>query len=135
MTPRREFLRRGAVLGASLLSGAAAPAAPPAPTKGPPESAAVTQVGKLLPFIRSQVPAKFGLSFLNDRFEDTAGWKKEARGKLLELLHYSPPKCDPRPEVVSRTDRGDYIQERVLFNTTPDVRVPASVLVPKKAKR
>ena len=59
----------------------------------------------------------------------------QARGKLLELLHYAPDKCEPRPEVVERIDRGDHVCERVLFNTTPDVRVPAYVLVPKKADR
>ena len=53
---------------------------------------------------------------------------------MLELLHYAPPPCDPRAEVVERVDRGDYVEERVLFNTTPDIRVPAFVLVPKKAK-
>lgn len=140
MTQRRAFLRRTAALGGSVLAGAAAhaasPPAAPAPTgKGPPESAAVTQVGSLLPFIRSQVPARFALSFLNDRFDDLTAWKKEARGKLLELLHYAPPKCDPRPEVVSKTDCGDYVQERVVFSTTAEVRVPAFVLVPKQAKR
>ena len=130
MTHRRDFLRRSTALGASFLAGGTAGAAPP--SKGPPESAAVIQVGSLLPFIRSQVPNPFPLSFLNNKFDDLTGWKKEARGKLLELLHYAPPKCDPRPEVLSKQDRGDYVQEAILFNTTPDVRV---VLVPKQAKR
>jgi dienelactone hydrolase len=139
MTRRREFLRQAA-LGSSVLAGTTAHAAPPpaAPVpagKGPPESASVSQAGLLLPFIRSQVPKRFALSFLNDRFDSVAAWKKEARGKLLELLHYAPPKCDPRAEVLSRTDRGDYVQERITFNTTPDVRVPAYVLVPKQARR
>lgn len=135
MSKRRDFLHQAAALGGSLLAGAAGAAPPPPTSKGPPESAAVTQVGSLLPFIRSQLPERVSLSFLNDRFTDLAVWKKEARGKLLELLHYAPPKCDPRPEVVSRADRGDYVQERVLFHTTPDVRVPAVVLVPKRATR
>jgi dienelactone hydrolase len=89
----------------------------------------------LLPFIRSQVPNPFPLSFLNNKFDDLTAWKKEARSKLLEMLHYAPPPCDPRPEVVSKQDRGDYVQEAVRFNTTPDVRVLAVVLVPKQAKR
>lgn len=136
MKQRREFLHRTAALGGTFLAGAGASAGAPAPaSKGPPESAAVTQVGNLLPFIRSQVPEPHPLAFLNDRFKDLPSWKKEGRGKLLELLHYPPPKCDPRPEVVSKTDRGDYVQERVFFNTTPDVRVPASVLIPKQATR
>ena len=41
-------------------------------------------------------------------------------------------RSDPRPETLERIDRGDYVQERVAFNTTPDVRVPAFVLIPKR---
>jgi len=91
-------------------------------------------VGSLFPFIESQViKGEFPLSFLREEFRDVAAWKRQARGKLLELLHYAPPPCDPNPEVVERADHGDYIQEKVYFNTTPDVRVPAYVLLPKNA--
>ena len=91
-------------------------------------------VGSLFPFIRSQAPREFALSFLRAEFKDPATWKRQARGKLLDLLHYAPPRCDPKPEVVEKTDRGDYLQEKVYFNTTPDLRVPACVLIPKKAR-
>ncbi|HTE20543.1 MAG TPA: alpha/beta hydrolase family protein [Armatimonadota bacterium] len=94
-----------------------------------------SHVGSLFPFIQGQATASPSLSFLRDEFRDRAAWKHAARGKLLELLHYSPPKVDPRPEVVEKVDRGEYVREKVYFNTTPDVRVPAYVLVPKAAKR
>src|SRR6478736_4509356 len=91
-------------------------------------------VGSLFPFIESQViKGEFLLSFLREEFRDVAAWKRQARGKLLELLHYAPPPCDPHPEVVETVDRGDYLQEKVYFNTTPNVRVPAYVLLPKNA--
>jgi dienelactone hydrolase len=54
---------------------------------------------------------------------------------LLELLHYAPAACSPAAEVVGRVDCGDYVREQVWFNTTPDVRVPAFVLVPKNAPK
>ena len=38
-------------------------------------------------------------------------------------------------ETVERVDCGDYVREKVWFNTTPDVRVPAFVLVPKNAPK
>ena len=63
-----------------------------------------------------------------------AAWKQRALARVLELLYYAPPPCDPKPEVVERVDRGDYIQEKVLFNTTGVFRVPAHVLIPKRAK-
>jgi dienelactone hydrolase len=36
---------------------------------------------------------------------------------------------------VEQVDRSDYVREKVFFNTTPDVRVAAYVLVPKKRER
>jgi hypothetical protein len=131
MNTRREFVRGlAAAAGSPLLAAGAAPAQPPpAPPTGP-------HVGSLFPFIHAQaVKSDFPLSFLREAFTDRAAWKRQARGKLLELLHYAPAKCDPRPEVVERVDLGDHVRERVDFNTTPDVRVPAYVLVPKTAGR
>jgi dienelactone hydrolase len=57
-----------------------------------------------------------------------------AREKFFELLYYKPEKVDFKPEVVERVDKGDYIREKVYFNTTPLFRVPAYVLIPKKGK-
>jgi dienelactone hydrolase len=95
-----------------------------------------SDVGSLFPFIQSQaVKGEFPLSYLNRRFRSLRSWKKTARGKLLELLHYAPPTCDPAAETVERVDCGDYIREKIWFNTTPDLRVPAFVLVPKPAPR
>lgn len=130
MSNRREFMQlAAAALGCSSFSTAQEAAkAPelPAPKAG-------SDVGSLFPFIRSQAVKKdFPLSYLRDEFKDVGAWKQKARGKLLELLHYAPPKCDPRPEVVEKLDQGDYVREKVFFNTTPDLRVVAYVLVPKK---
>jgi dienelactone hydrolase len=96
-----------------------------------PQSAAA-DVGSLYPFIANQAAhGRASLSFLQPRFRDLSEWKREARGKLLELLHLAPPRCAPETEVVEKVDRGDYVQERIYFNTAPGVRVPAYVLVPK----
>lgn len=133
MSTRREFMQQAtAALGCPLLAAgpvAATPPELPAPKTG-------SDVGSLFPFIQSQaVRNDFPLSYLRDEFKGLAAWKTRARGKLLELLHYAPPKCDPRPEVVEQLDRGEYVREKVFFNTTPDVRVAAYVLVPKKSER
>jgi dienelactone hydrolase len=94
-----------------------------------------SDIGSLYPFVRSQaVRGEFPLSFLQREFADVRAWKRGARGKLLELLHYAPPRCDPRAETVERVDHGDYLQERIYFNTTPDIRAPAFVLIPKKVR-
>ncbi|MBP9900932.1 MAG: twin-arginine translocation signal domain-containing protein, partial [Verrucomicrobia bacterium] len=134
---RRNFLQAATVAGlGSMLGGPfkalAAETGPVAPALKPTGS----DVGSLFPFIQSQaVTGEFPLSFLNPRFRSLRSWKKTARGKLLDLLHYAPPPCDPAAETVARVDCGDYVREEVRFNTTPEVRVPAFVLVPKNAPK
>ena len=124
MATRREFLQQ-------TVAGALASGATPAPAPATPP-ASDSDVGSLLPFIRSQaVAGEFPLSFLQPRFTDLASWKREARARVFELLHYAPAPVDPRPEVLSRVDHGDYVEETVTFATTPDIRVPAAVLLPK----
>ena len=143
MERRRDFLQGLlAGLGAPLLAngvnaaaGESPPIGPIAAAEGVPGTAAPrtgSDVGSLWPFIRSQaVQGEFPLSYLREEFGDLPAWKRRARGKLLELLHYAPPPCDPKPEVVERIDMGDHVRERVLFQTTPELRIPAYVLIPK----
>src|SRR5213593_4499982 len=134
---RRAFLRAAAAAGLGSMFGgrldlahAQVVGVTPAPLQ------TGSDVGSLFPFIQSQaVKGEFPLSFLNSRFRSPRSWQKLARGKLLELLHYSPPACDPAAETVERIDCGDYVREKVRFNTTPDVRVPAFVLVPRNGPR
>jgi dienelactone hydrolase len=138
MSTRRAVIQGAAALAAEVLLPTAAAAADPnaagAGKPGEPPAKTGSDVGSLYAFIKSQATDNPTLSYLREEFRDVASWKRQARGKLLELLHYSPPQCDPRAEVVEKIDRGDYIQEKVYFNTTPDVRVPAHVLVPKNLK-
>ena len=143
MSTRREFLQhatQGAVTWTALSWTPGADGAPSgvdfteAPPPAPPPAAA-SDIGSLYPFVQSQaVKGEFRLSFLQARFADVKAWKQEARGRLLDLLHYAPAPCEPRAETLERVDRGDYIEERVEFNTTPDIRVPAFVLIPKGAR-
>lgn len=111
----------------------------PGRLRGDEPSAAIpnAQVGNLYPFVEATAAhSTQELSFLHERFHDVEAWKREGRAKVLSLLHYDPPKCDPRAEVVERVDCGDYIRETLYFNTTPDIRVPAFLLLPKgEAKR
>lgn len=93
-----------------------------------------SDVGSLFPFIQSQAVKTPSLSFLGAEFKEVSAWRQKAKAKVLELLHYSPPPCDPKPEVVEKEDKGDYIREKIWFNTTPDIRVPAYVLIPKNAQ-
>jgi dienelactone hydrolase len=128
MSTRREFLQTTTY---STLAAASPFRGAPPEAKGPPPSTD-SHIGSLYPFVQSQaVTGEFPLSFLRGEFADLTAWKGKARSLLLDLLHYAPPPCAPRPETKERVDRGHYFQEEVSFNTTPDLRVPAFVLIPK----
>ena len=146
MATRRHFIQGTlAGLGGSLaLEGPAADLTAVAGEPGPlvTSMGAVSQVdspaktgsdvGSLYPFIRSQaVHGEFPLSYLRAEFRDVAEWKRRARSQLLDLLHYAPPACEPDAEVVERVEADGYVREKVLFNTTPELRIPAYVLIPK----
>jgi dienelactone hydrolase len=130
MGTRRDFLHGVAgALSLPLSTGAGSP------VFGSQSRPGGSQVGTLFEVIQSQVPkGEYPLSYLKKAPRDLASWKRAARGKVLELLHYSPPACDPKPEVVEKVERDGYVREKVYFNTTPDIRVPAYILVPQKAK-
>ncbi|MBA3709230.1 MAG: acetylxylan esterase [Planctomycetes bacterium] len=94
-----------------------------------------SQLGSLLPVIAAQARrGEFPLSYLNPLFHDAQTWKQQARARVLDLVHYHPPRCDLAPETIERVDCDGYTRERVVFSTTPDIRVPAFVLVPKQLK-
>jgi dienelactone hydrolase len=132
---RRNFLKTiTAMVGGSLLG---VDSVAQISTNAPPASTPKTgsDVGSLFPFIQRQsFSTEFPLSFLDPRFKQHKTWRREARSKVLELLHYSPAKCDPKAETVEKIDCGSYTFEKVYFNTSPDIRVPALVLIPKGLK-
>jgi len=104
--------------------------------QGGPAAQAASHIGTLYPFVQKQADrSRLELSFLQKKFRSLTPWQKVARAKVLEHLFYAPPPVAPMPEIVRREDRGDYVQEYVTFQTTPDLRVPAYVLIPKQAKR
>ena len=98
-------------------------------------ASAGSHIGSLYPFVQAQAAKHdYPLSFLNERFTEAAAWKPEARRKFFELLLYAPERVDPQPATLERVDAGDFWRERVTFRTTPEIRVPAFVLIPKQAK-
>ena len=75
-------------------------------------------------------------SFASDKYRqaDHATWRPRMLAQVFESMSYSPAKTDPNPQVVEKLDFGTYIREKIYFNTTPELRVPAYVLVPKNLK-
>ena len=94
-----------------------------------------SHIGTIYPFVEAQAAKQtYPLSFLNERFMDAGAWKREARRKFFDLLLYAPDRVEPQAEMLERVDCGDFWRERVTFRTTPEIRVPAFVLIPKRAK-
>lgn len=62
-------------------------------------------------------------------------WQLVARSKLLDLLGDFPLRTALDPTVESSTDEGDYIRQRVVFNTEDNMACPAYVLIPKNAQK
>lgn len=99
------------------------------------ESMQPNPLGNQAPFLKSlERKSDFSFSFLNEKYSDFEEWAPVARKKVFDSLFYSPAPVAPDPGVAESTDMGDYIREKVYFNTTPLFRVPAYVLIPKNAK-
>jgi dienelactone hydrolase len=135
---RRQFCERlgyGSVLAGALRpTGVREPSGLQAGSPLAPETG--SHIGSLYPFVQQQADrSSFELSFLHARFRHLGTWQKFARARVLEHLFYSPPNVVAAPVVTRREDRGDHIEEYLSLQTTPDLRVPASLLIPKGAQR
>jgi dienelactone hydrolase len=132
---RNRFTRRGfaaAALASGLPLDVAAQSTAPVAAPGAEES----HIGNLYPFVQKLADTSpMPLSFLRPEFRSLARWQKQARTAVLDKLLYAPSAVKPEATVISRADRGDYTEETVTFQTTPLLRVPALVLIPKNARR
>src|SRR5262245_2914517 len=120
MSTRRQFLQWTATAMSAPIAGTTDSSLTQSINSATTRSAAEptgSDVGSLFPFIESQTQkVQFPLSYLQDEFKDLAEWKRQARGKLLELLHYAPPPCAADAQVVERVERDGLIQEKIYFS-------------------
>jgi dienelactone hydrolase len=134
---RRQFLTAlgaASVLGIEASGPDRAVAAPPhdLPHDVPPAA----NLGSLFPEVeRLAGGSEYEYSFLHPRFTDLETFKREARAKVQEAFAYQPAAVELNPEVVDRSDQGEYVREKVVFSTSPVFRVPAYVLIPKGLSR
>src|SRR5262249_50860784 len=71
-----------------------------------------SHIGNLYPFVRQQADqSPLELSFLRPEFTNLTRWQPRARAKVFEFLLYAPPRVAPQPQLIKRTDKGDYIEE------------------------
>ena len=79
-------------------------------------------------WIRSERPA---LSFNGETYEDYVTWRKKFKARLIELLGRFPDRVPLNPEVIESVDMGNYIREKVLYDSDKYTSVVAYVLIPK----
>ncbi len=132
---RRRFCERVIVGGGLAAAPAGSLGSWPPWSQGTPTASTGSHIGSLYPFVQGQADrSTFELSFLRSEFTNLRQWQRTAREKIFEHLFYAPPRVEPQPQLVRRTDKGDYVEEYLTFQTTPDLRVPAYVLIPKRAQ-
>lgn len=131
---RRRFVEAIA-FGGGMLASARALISPEAVSATQTVNATASHIGNLYEFVQKQADrSPLELSFLHSRFKDLKRWQPGARATVFEHLFYAPAAVAPEAQLISRTDRGDYVEEYLTFQTTPDLRIPARVLIPKHAR-
>lgn len=76
-------------------------------------------------------PADAPFAFRAENRAEAERWQTETRAALAATLGFqdSPP-VDLNPQVIERVDRGDFIREKILLRTAPDVEMPVYLLLP-----
>ncbi len=133
---RRSFLSSLAAGGVVLAGYPGFNMKPAACEIGPRESASsAPDVGTIYPEIMTLADqCRYPLSWLERSYPDAVAYRQAVRERIFELFHYAPAPVQPAPEIVDRWETPEYVQEKVIFSTTPWFRVPAYVLIPKGRK-
>ncbi|MCK4277526.1 MAG: prolyl oligopeptidase family serine peptidase [Phycisphaerae bacterium] len=77
--------------------------------------------------------AAYDWSFLNPAYEDVKAWRSEMLTRVMDLLPWLPVASDFEAQWGGQQDKGSYVRREVSFLSSPGVRVPAVVLMPKSA--
>lgn len=71
------------------------------------------------------------LAFTGSTYHDWVRWREAFDRRLREHLGRMPAPVPLDPEVLERVDCGDYVREKVVYDTERYASVPAYVLLPK----
>ena len=139
--PRRDFLKSllaagagaGAVNSERLFAQGSRMPFPVSPPTAP-RLQTGADVGSLWPLVEKLASrAYFPLAFTQPQFRSLKSWKQMAQAKIVDLLQHNLPKWPAQGRTIETIDKGDYVLEKVQFNTSPYSRAPAYVLAPKDA--
>ncbi|MCP2043372.1 dienelactone hydrolase family protein [Pontibacter sp. HSC-36F09] len=90
-----------------------------------------SDIGNFYPVLRDHASQQnSSLSYLNSKHRNTEKWRKEAKGKLQELLAYNPAPVPLQSEVISTTKRDGYTQYLVRYMVSAHQQTEAFLLIP-----
>ncbi len=134
MMKRRDFLAAsGAITGIAMTSELLAQEELTLPNHGSPEEGVLGSHWEMFEKMSGRCKPK--MSFLEERYTDPEEWSRLTRDRLLSAFQYDPPLGSFNEQIVERVDRGTYVRERILLNTTEDIRIPIYLLLPKNARQ
>lgn len=77
-------------------------------------------------------PADAPFAFRAQSRDEAEGWQTRARTALAATLGFQESlPVDLNPQLIERVDRGDFVREKILLHTAPDVEMPVYLLLPK----
>jgi len=77
-------------------------------------------------------PGDAPYAFRSENRAEAKNWQTEARTALAQTLGFQDSPAVPlQPRVIERVDRGDFVREKILLHTAPDVEMPVYLLLPK----
>ena len=74
---------------------------------------------------------KHGFSFLHPSWTDPEGWKAKARTRLGGRLSMNSERSPLNAFLAERQETDLCVAEKVYFNSTPEIRIPAFFLKPR----
>ncbi len=63
--------------------------------------------------------------------EEWKDWKEKLRRKIVELLGGFPEKVEINTKILEKKDFGEYIREKIVFDSCENIKVVGYLLVPK----
>lgn len=91
----------------------------------------LSDAGNLFPVLEAYAArGNSSLSYLAKDWKNTEKWRKEARGKLHELLAFAPEPAPLNPQILKTTKRDGYTQYLVKFNLNALQQTEAFLLIP-----
>jgi dienelactone hydrolase len=83
-------------------------------------------------FRRMAAQSPFDLRYLNEEWTDHAVWRQQALAWVNEHLCYDPGPVNLQATMEKRVEEPTFIMEKVAFNSSPELRIPAYLLIPKR---